>query len=168
MKKILIAILMLAPMSVFAQKFAHFNMGNVLPEMAEYKTAMAELQKLTTQYQEELKRLQTEYQTKAEEFQKLSSDGATAQAILQSKAQDLQKMEESIQTFYQASQEDLQKQNSAKMEPVQAKVVAAIKKIGEVGGYVYIVDLSTGAIPFVNEALSTDVTPQLKSELGIK
>ena len=168
MKKILIAILMLAPMSVFAQKFAHFNMGNVLPEMAEYKTAMAELQKLTTQYQEELKRLQTEYQTKAEEFQKLSSDGTTAQAILQSKAQDLQKMEESIQTFYQASQEDLQKQNTAKMEPVQAKVVAAIKKIGEVGGYVYIVDLSTGAIPFVNEALSTDVTPQLKSELGIK
>ncbi len=168
MKKILFVILMLAPMSIFAQKFAHFNMASILPEMNEYKTAMADLQKLTTQYQEELKRLQTEYQTKAEEYQKLAGDANTAQAILQSKAQDLQKMEESIQSFYQASQEDLQKQNTEKMEPVQAKVVAAMKKIGETGGYVYIVDLSTGAIPFVNEALSTDITAQLKTELGIK
>ena len=77
-------------------------------------------------------------------------------------------MEESIQTFYQASQEDLQKKQTEKMEPIQAKIVAAIKKIGEAGGYVYVVDLSTGAIPFINESLSTDVTAQLKAELGIK
>ena len=168
MKKILVALLMMAPMSLFAQKFAHFNMTNVLPEMEEYKTASAEVQKLATQYQEELERLQKEYQTKAEEFQKLSEEGQTAQAILQSKAQDLQKMEQSIQDFYQASQQDLQKQQSEKMEPIQAKVIAAIKKIGEAGGYVYVVDVSTGAISFINPSLSTDVTAQLKAELGIK
>ncbi len=168
MKKILVMILMLAPMSIFAQKFAHFNMAGILPEMEEYKTAGAEIQKLTAQYQEELQRLQKEYQTKGEEFQKLSEDQSTAQAILQSKAQDLQKMEQSIQDFYNASQEDLQKQQQAKMEPIQAKIIAAIKKIGEAGGYVYVVDLSTGAIPFINESLSTDVTAQLKAELGIK
>lgn len=168
MKKIFFVIMMLAPMSIYAQKFAHFNMTNILPEMAEYKTALTEMQQLTTQYQEEMKRLQTEYQTKAEEYQKLSADASTAQAILQSKGQDLQKMEESIQTFYQASQEDLQKKQNEKMEPIQAKIVAAIKKIGEAGGYVYVVDLSTGAISFINEALSTDVTAQLKTELGIK
>ena len=168
MKKILFVMLMLAPMSLFAQKFAHFNMANVLPEMAEYKTASAEIQKLQSQYQEELQRLQKEYQTKAEEFQKLSGDASVAQAILQSKGQDLQKMEESIQQFYQASQEDLQKQQAEKMEGIQTKVMAAIKKIGEAGGYVYVVDISTGAVPFVNEALSTDVTAQLKTELGVK
>lgn len=168
MKKILVMILMLAPMSIFAQKFAHFNMANILPEMEEYKTAMAEMQKLTTQYQEELERLQKEYQTKGEEFQKLSEDQSTAQAILQSKAQDLQKMEQSIQDFYQASQQDLQKQNDEKMEPIRAKIMTAIKKIGENGSYVYVVDTSTGAISFINQSLSTDVTAQLKAELGIK
>lgn len=161
-------ILMLAPMSIFAQKFAHFDMSQVLPNMAEYQTASADIQKLQAQYQEELERLQKEYQTKAEEFQKLSEGGATAQAILQSKAQDLQKMEQSIQDFYQASQQDLQKQQSEKMEAIQVKVMAAIKKIGEAGGYIYVVDASTGAIPFVNTALSTDVTAELKTELGIK
>ena len=57
MKKILFVMLMLAPMSIFAQKFAHFNMADVLPEMAEYKAASADIQKLTTQYQEELEQI---------------------------------------------------------------------------------------------------------------
>lgn len=168
MKKILVMILMLAPMSLFAQKFAHFNMANVLPEMEEYKTASAEVQKLAAQYQEELDRLQKEYQTKAEEFQKLSEEGQTAQAILQNKANDLQKMEQSIQDFYQASQQDMQKQQSEKMESIQTKVMAAIKKIGEAGNYIYIFDISSGAASFINEALSTDVTAQVRTELGIK
>ncbi len=168
MKKILFVIMMLAPMSIFAQKFAHFNMANVMPEMAEWKTASAEIQKLTTQYQETLENIQKEYQAKAEEFQKLSND-STPQAILQSKAQDLQRMEQSIQDFYQASQQDLQKQQTEKMEPILAKISAAIKKISDAGGYVYIVDISSASSAiFVNETLSTDITAQLKTELGIK
>ena len=168
MKKFLVALLMMAPMSLFAQKFAHFNMASVLPEMEEYKTASAEIQKLGQQYQDELERLQKEYQTKAEEYQKLAEENTTAQAILQSKASDLQKMEQSIQDFYQASQQDMQKQQQEKMEAIQTKVLAAIKKIGEAGNYVYIVDISGGAIPFINETLSTDVTAQVRAELGIK
>ena len=168
MKKILFVMLMLAPMSIFAQKFAHFNSADVLPAMPEYKTASDEIQKLSTQYEEELARLQKEFQTKAEEYQKLSEAGNTAQAILQSKEQELQKMNESIQQFYQASQQDLQKQQQEKLGAIQAKVIAAIKKIGEAGGYIYIVDTTGGAIPFINETLSTNVTAQVKAELGIK
>ena len=168
MKKILVMILMLAPMSIFAQKFAHFDMAQVLPGMAEYQVASEEIQKLTSQYQEQLESLQKEYQSKAEELQKLSEDNNTAQAILQSKAQNLQQMEQSIQDFYQASQQDLQKQQTEKMEVIQTKILAAIKKIGEAGGYIYVVDTSTGAIPYVNESLSTDITAQLKTELGVK
>ena len=40
MKKILIAILMMAPMSIFAQKFAHFNTADIIPNMKESTTAM--------------------------------------------------------------------------------------------------------------------------------
>ena len=168
MKKIALFVLMFAPLSMFAQKFAHFDMSKVLPEMAEYQAAGAEIQKLGNQYQEELERLQKEYQTKVEEFQKLSADEGAAQAILQSKAQDLQKMEQSIQDFYQASQQDMEKQRAEKMEPIAMKVQAAIKKIGESGGYVYVMDVSSGSVSFINETLSTDVTSQLRSELGIK
>ena len=51
-------------------------------------------------------------------------------------------------------------------EPIYAKVIAAIKKIGEVGNYVYVMEASS--VIFINTSLSTDVTAQIKAELGIK
>jgi hypothetical protein len=45
--------------------------------------------------------------------------------------------------------------------------MTVVKKIGENEGYIYIVDISTGTISFVNSALSTDITELLKKELGI-
>ena len=45
--------------------------------------------------------------------------------------------------------------------------MAAVKKIGENNNYIYIIDLSTGSVSFVNPALSTDITDILKKELGI-
>ena len=168
MKKILVALLMMAPMSLFAQKFAHFDSSLVYPEMEEFKTAKGELDKIQTQYQEEMERLQNEYKTKVEEFQKLSENGQTEQVILQNKAGDLEKMEQSIQNFYQAIQQDMQKQQETKMEPIRAKIQAAIKKIGEAGNYIYVIDTSVGAVTWINEALSTDITAQIRTEVGIK
>lgn len=173
MKRFLIAALLLAPLGLFAQKFAHFNMSEIMPNMAEFQKANTELQSLNTQYQTELERLQKEYQTKAEEYQKLAEDKATAQAILQSKATDLEKMEQSIKDFFQASQQDIQKQQGEKMGAIQDKVMTAVKKIAEAGGYVYVMDLASCAavgtpVAFVNSALSTDISTQLKAELGVK
>ncbi len=173
MKKILFIMLVLAPMSMFAQKFAHFNMADILPNMTEYQTASNELQTLTNQYQDEYERLQKEAQSKLEEYQKLAEDESTAQAILQSKAQDLQKMDQSIQDFLQASQQDLQKQQGDKMEPILTKIVNAVTKITEDGGYTFVVDLSTTSAigtpaVFVNSGQSTDITAQLKTALNIK
>ncbi len=172
MKKILLIVLMLAPVSMFAQKYAHFNMADVLPNMADYQTASSEIQKLSNDYQEEFERLQKEYQTKGEEYQKLAEDASTAQAILQSKLQDLQKMEQSIQDFLQASQQDLQKQQTEKMEAIQIKINNAINKIADAAGYVYVMDISSctvgGPVVFVNTAQSTDITSQVKEALGIK
>ncbi len=172
MKKTLLTMIMLAPVSVFAQKYAHFSMADIMPNMAEYQTAISEMQTLSNQYQEELDRLQKEYQTKAEEYQKLAEDEGTAQAILQSKLQDIQKMEQSIQDFYQASQQDMQKQQNDKMEVIQVKITNAVNKIAESGGYVYVMDVSScvvGApVVFVNTGLSTDITAQVKSALDIK
>ena len=60
------------------------------------------------------------------------------------------------------------KAQQEKMGAIQEKVIAAVKKVGEAGGYVYVVDISVGAIPFVNTQLSTDITDQVKKEVGIQ
>ena len=53
------------------------------------------------------------------------------------------------------------------MTEIRQKVLGAVKQIGDAGGYVYIMDTSMG-IPYISATLSTDVTAEIKSKLGIK
>ena len=68
MKKLfIVALVALMPFGAFAQKFGHFNSADILPLMPEYKAAEAELQELTTQYQDEFNYMVTEYQKKEDD-----------------------------------------------------------------------------------------------------
>ena len=166
MKKILIAILMMAPMSLCAQKFAHFNTADIIPNMKEYTTAMEEVQAMQKQYEDDMKLMQDELQKKSEEYQKEHAN--LLDNVRQRREQELNDLYTRLQQSYQDNQAALQKAQAEKMNAITEKVLAVVKKVGEAGGYVYIVDTSSGVIPFINSTLSTDITAQLKKELGIQ
>jgi len=166
MKKILIAILVMAPLSLCAQKFAHFNTADIIPNMKEYTTAMEEMQTMQKQYEDDLKLMQDELQKKSEEYQKEQAN--LLENVRQRREQELNDLYTRLQQSYQDNQTALQKAQAEKMNTITEKVLAVVKKIGEEGGYIYIVDTSAGVIPFINTTLSTDVTDQVKKELGIQ
>lgn len=167
MKKVFIAILMMVPLSLSAQvKFAHFDSANVIPNMKEYATAQEELQAMEKQFTDDLKLMQDELQKKSEEYQKEQAN--LLDNVKQRRETELNDLYQRLQQSYQDNQQALAKANQDKMGAIQEKVLAAVKKLGEAGGYVYVVDTSTGAIPFINTQLSTDITDQLKKELGIQ
>jgi outer membrane protein len=166
MKKILLAILMAAPLTIMAQsKFAHFNLAEILPNMKEYATAQTEIQTMEKQFADDLKLMQDEMQKKYEDYQKEAAN--LLENVRARREQELNDLSQRYQQSFQDSQTALQKATQEKMAMISEKVMTAVKKIGEAGGYVYVVDTSTGAISFVNNALSTDITAQLKKELGI-
>lgn len=165
MKKLIVIALMLAPVSLFAQKFAHFNATEVIPNMAQYKTAQTELQTLAQQYQDDVKRLQEELQKKMDDLEKATDLPDNVKQRRQAEIQDLYTR---MQQVSQDNSEAYQKAQGEKLEAVQKLVLDALKKIGDQGGYVYIVDTSAGAISYVNASLSTDITPELKKALGIQ
>ncbi|MCH5168414.1 MAG: OmpH family outer membrane protein [Prevotellaceae bacterium] len=165
MKKIVIAILLMAPMSLFAQKFAHFNTADIIPNMKEYTTAMEEMQAMQKQFEDDLKLMQEELQKKTEEYQKEQAN--LLENVRQRREQELQDLYNRLQQSYQDNQVALQQAQGEKMAAISEKVMEVVKKLGEAGGYVYIVDTSAGVIPFVNSSLSTDITDQVKKELGI-
>lgn len=166
MKKILLAILMAAPLTIMAQsKFAHFNLAEILPNMKEYATAQTEIQTMEKQFADDLKLMQDEMQKKYEDYQKEAAN--LLENVRARREQELNDLGQRYQLSLQDSQAALQKATQEKMAMISEKVMNAVKKIGEAGGYVYVVDTSTGAISFVNNALSTDITAQLKKELGI-
>ena len=71
-----------------------------------------------------------------------------------------------LQTTFNDNQQTLQKASNDKMQAIADKVKAAVKAIGEAGGYVYIMDVTSG-IPFISSTLSKDITAELKTKLGI-
>ena len=158
--------MMIAPLSLSAQKFAHFNSAEIIPNMKEYVTATEEIQAMAKQYDDDMKLMQDELQKKGDEYQKEQAN--LLENVRQRREQELQDLYQRLQQSYQDNQQALEKARQEKMGAINEKVMAAVKKIGEAGGYVYVVDLSTGAIPFVNSQLSTDVSDLIKKEVGIQ
>ena len=166
MKRLVIAIMMIAPLSLNAQKFAHFNSADILPNMKEYVTATEEIQAMAKQYEEDIKLMQEELQKKGDEYQKEQAN--LLDNVRQRREQELQDLYQRLQQSYQDNQQALEKARQEKMGAINEKVMAAVKKVGEAGGYVYVVDLNTGAIPYVNSQFSTDISDQIKKEVGVQ
>ena len=155
MKKLILMALLFVPMSIFAQKFGHFDSSAIIQLMPEYTTAQNEIQQLQTQYENDLKRMQDELQKKSEEYEKEKAN------LLDN---DLYTR---IQQSFQDNQKSLQETSQQKMQAISEKMLGVIKQIGQEGGYVYIMDISAG-IPYISTTLSTDVTAEIKQKLGLK
>lgn len=166
MKKFLLAIMMMAPLALSAQKFAHFNSADIIPNMKEYTTAQTEIQTMAKQFDDDLKLMQDELQKKTEEYQKEQAN--LLENVRQRREQELNDLYQRMQQSYQDNQQSLQKAQQEKMGAIQQLVLDAVKKIGETGGYVYVIDTNAGAIPFVNTTLSTDITADVKKAVGVQ
>lgn len=167
-KKLLMLVLFVAPMSLCAQKFAHFDYGTIIQSMPEYKSAQTELEALGKKYQDELEGMQKELQTKADKYQREDTD-ATPANIRERHTQELQEMYQRFEQARQDNSEAFQKAQQDKMQPITQKVMNAVNDVAQAGGYVYIIDKNAaqaGGI-VINETLSTDVTSQIMGKLGI-
>lgn len=164
MKKLILVALICAPMSLFAQKFGHVNYQEVLAAMPEMKTAQTELETLAKQYEADLQSMQDEFKKKSEAYEK--EEATLVENVKQRRQQELQELYQRIQQSYQDNQAAMAKAQEEKMQPIQTKLLEAIKAVGDTGGFVYI--MQAGACPYISSTLSTDVTAQIKAKLGIK
>ena len=166
LKKIALLLLLIAPMSVFAQKFGHVKFAEILTVMPEYTKAQTDIQAQQKQYEDEMKRASDELTKKFTEYQQEQAN--LPKNIQERRQKELQELNEKGMQFQADAQQQLQKAFAEMMEPIYKKIDDAIKAVGQEGGYVYIFDLNRTDIPFVNESLSTDVTPAVKGKLGLK
>ena len=167
-KKLLLIVLLAAPLSMCAQKFAHFDYASIIQSMPEAKAVQAELETLYKQYHTELENMQKEFQTKMEKYQKEDTD-ATPANIRERHNQELQEMYQRLQQAQQYNTENFQQEQQKKMQPVTQKIMDAVNAVAQEGSYVYIIDKNgaQGAGIVINETLSTDVTSTIMKKLGI-
>ena len=152
LKKIALLLLLVAPMSLF-------------PVMPEYAKAQTDIQALSKQYEDEIKRSAEEFNKKYAEYQQEQQN--LPQNIQERRQKELQEMMEKGNQFQQEAQQQLDKSYREMMEPIYKKLEDAVKAIGAAGGYTYVFDLNRTDIPYIDENASKDVTNDIKTKLGI-
>ena len=160
MKKLILMLMLCAPMAVMAQKFGKVNTQTIMQAMPEVAKANGEMQALQKQYENELKSMQDELTRKNGEYEKSASTmNATAK---QQKETELQQMYQKIQQTYQDNQQAMQKKSAELMEPIRTKVLNAITEVGKAGGYTYIFE---DGVAIFTGATVQDVTADVQAKL---
>lgn len=163
MKKIIFAMLLALPMTMFAQKIGHVNVDAVAQGMPDYTALQTEIQNLQKQFQDELQRKQTDIQAKSDAYEK---EKATLSETLRNyREQEIQKALQEYQQFGETSEMELQNTYQTKMSALQEKILKAVEEVGAAGGFTYI--LPAGAIAYIG-ASATDITDQVKAKVGAK
>lgn len=163
MKKIIIAIALMMPMLVSAQKFGHINTQELFAQMPDVALVRQQMDTIQGQYETMLAGMQEEFQKKVQDYQ--AQEATMPDAIKQMRQQELQEVQQRIQLFYQTAEQEIQKKQQELLTPVHEKMAKAIQTVGEKEGYTYIFD--TAAMMFIApDAL--DAMPAVKKELGIK
>ena len=165
MKKFLIVIMLLAPMSLLAQKFGYMNSAELIQLMPEFSKAQKKLQDLEKTYTNDFNAMRTEPEKKGTEFEKLQQD-SVPENILKRRYEELLQMEQRLQQASQELQQSLAQAEQQEMIAIQTKLRDALDAVGRDGGFVCIFDLA-GGVPYISKSLCEDVTAKLRTKLGI-
>ena len=164
MKKILVLLLILAPMSLFAQKFGYVNSPSIAQMMPEFTKAQKDLQTLQKQYADEYDRIRTELEKKGLEYEQVK-DSLPA-SILQRREKDLQELYTRLQQYEQESYQHLQQAQQTKLAEVNKILQDASQAVGAEGGYICVFDIASG-LPYISETLCDNLDAKVKAKLGI-
>ena len=163
MKKLVLMLMLLAPMTLMAQKFGKVNTQTIMQALPDVAKANGEMEALQKQKENDLKSMQDEFNRKADEYQKGAS--TMAATMKQQKETELQQLQQKIQQAYQDGQQELQKKSSELMQPIVEKVRAAIEAVGKAGNYTYIFE--EGAAVYAGSNV-VDVTKDVQNKLNSK
>ena len=170
MKKVfgilLFAALVFTAQDGIAQSFksGHINRDDIIMAMPDYDTAMKNYNAYGQELTNALELMQVEYNNKLDQFVKESKN--LTDLVKANKEQELADMQTRINNFQQQAQTLLQEKQAELLNPIIEKATKAINDVSKEGGYIYIYDVRT--LVYVDTVKSTDISPLVKTRLGIK
>jgi outer membrane protein len=151
-----------------AQKFAYVDTEYILGQIPEYKSAQAELDKISVQWQKEI-------EAKYAEIDKMYKAYQAEQILL---TEDMKKKREGDIVAKEKEAKDLQKlrfgvdgelfkKRQELVKPIQDKVYNAVKTVAEKGGYSIIFD-KAGDITMLYASSKNDKSDEVLTQMGYK
>lgn len=169
MKKIVLLAFCLFSLGAVSQaqnlKFGHINTNELISLMTERDSAVVKLQAYQDDLIETLNGMETEYNNKLNEYQRKRNEWAPV--VVETKERELGELGQRMQQFQQNAQQEMAQMQQVLMTPVIEKAQNAITKIAKANSLTYVFDLSIGSLIYFDDAVSLDLLPLAKKELGI-
>jgi outer membrane protein len=164
MKKLLLLSLMaIVPMFAMAQmKFATVRLQEIFEMMPETIEANKTLAELAKKYEAENKTIKKEYEIKYTDYVK--SRNNMPQNIRARGEQELMQISQAIEEFMMVAEKDIKQQQELLMLPIKAKLMKAVKAVGDEAGYAFIIDDAQMLYKGVN---FDDITVFVEAKLGL-
>ena len=164
MKKLLLLSLMaIVPMFAMAQmKFATVKLQEIFELMPETIEANKTLAELAKKYEAENKTIKKEYEIKYTDYVK--SRNNMPQNIRARREQELMQISQAIEEFMMVAENDIKQQQELLMLPIKAKLMEAVKAVGDEAGYAFIIDDAQMLYKGVN---FDDITVFVEAKLGL-
>jgi outer membrane protein len=164
-KTLLIAAILVlgASSTINAQaKTAHVDVSEIMTKMPAMLDAQKQLEKLSTTYDADYKKMVEEFQAKLKLYdQEANVPGKVTDAVNAERQKEVQDMQKRIQDFGQNAQKELQTKQEEITKPIYEKVRLSIQKVGKAKGFQYVLDGATLLL-----ADGPNLTADVKKDLG--
>lgn len=135
----------------------------LLYAMPESSVANKALGELSARLEADVTKAEGNAQVKFKALQYKASDPEVSDAIRQDLETQANTLQKELSRVKQNAQQQIQEEEAKLMEPISAKLTAAIEKIAKAKGFKIIVDIAT--VSYAAEGL--DITLDVSKELGI-
>lgn len=143
--------------------YGYISYSQVLENMPEYKAAKQQLKELRAKYELEAQYNESSFKRQFAEF--LQGQKDFPQSIMLKRQRDLQEALEKSLAFRDEAERLLKKAEVEALAPVKARLDNAIRAVGGTYKLVYIYNLDTNSLPYMNPNLVWDVTNLVKQKL---
>lgn len=166
-KSILITFLLLvASLSMQAQRFALIDMEYILKNIPAYKSANQQIEQSSKKWQAEVEKLAQEAKAMYEDYQKVASSLSDAQRTAKEEAIVNKETElAELRRKYFGPEGELAKLQGRLMRPIQDDIYEAVKAIATAKGYAVVEDRASAA-SIIFASPDIDISDEVLAKLG--
>ena len=143
----------------FVFRYGFVNADSVLHAMPEYAMAQRSLTALRQKYDREMKRSEDDFNIKYESFLEQQRD--LVPSILHKRQAELQDMMEKNIAFKAEARRLLAQAEADAMAPLREQINELLQQVAKVMLLAFVLNTGSDACPYVNPAMSVDITDTL-------
>lgn len=154
-------------LSLWAQEglFGYIDFNSTLKLMPEYMEAELNLQKIQSDYREEIERSKREFERKYIEF--MLDQNSLSASVVAKRQKELQLLMDNNAQFRDKVQSELEAKRDELLVPIKKKLMETVSEVCMEQNLDYVIDTGKGTYLYINQSKGVDLSDNVYKRLGI-